>query len=162
MRQRRCNLVHLRQQSDGAHVQRSAVFGEPKRAAVAFDQIEVLVGVKAVAINPLDWKIFEGQMKFVTGSKYPRGVGVEFSGVIAAAGSAVKNFRVGDEVFGMLDAFNSAVRVQVGLRACQNLRHSGKGGVFRSLSAGRSPSSSVGRLECREDVGSLVVADAKR
>jgi NADPH:quinone reductase-like Zn-dependent oxidoreductase len=66
---------------------------------------EVLVDVRAVAINPLDWKILEGQLKFMTGKKFPRGIGIEFSGVIRAAGPAVTRFKAGDQVFGMLVAF---------------------------------------------------------
>lgn len=66
---------------------------------------EVLVEVKAVALNPLDWKILEGQLKLMTGRKFPRGIGIEFSGVIAQTGPAVTRFKVGDQVFGMLVAF---------------------------------------------------------
>ncbi len=66
---------------------------------------QVLVDVKATAINPLDWKILEGQMKLMTGSKFPRGIGIEFSGVVSQLGSSVTRFQVGDAVFGMLEAF---------------------------------------------------------
>jgi NADPH:quinone reductase-like Zn-dependent oxidoreductase len=71
--------------------------------AVASD--EVLVKVKAVAINPLDWKLLEGQLKFLTGKKFPRDIGIEFSGTIESLGSSVLEFKIGDRVFGMLDAF---------------------------------------------------------
>ncbi len=66
---------------------------------------QVLIDVKAVALNPLDWKIYEGQMAFVTGSKFPRGIGIEFAGEVAKAGPAVGRFKPGDPVFGMLDPF---------------------------------------------------------
>lgn len=66
---------------------------------------EVLVDVKAVAINPLDWKILEGQMKFMTGKKFPRQIGIEFSGVITATGPAVTRYKARDQVLGMLVAF---------------------------------------------------------
>jgi NADPH:quinone reductase-like Zn-dependent oxidoreductase len=66
---------------------------------------QVLVNVKAVALNPLDWKIFEGQMAFVTGSKFPRGVGIEFAGEVAETGPSVSRFKPGDPVFGMLEPF---------------------------------------------------------
>jgi len=61
---------------------------------------EVLVRVKAASVNPVDWKIRQGAMKFLTGKKFPRGMGQDFSGVIERVGSGVKRFRVGDEVFG--------------------------------------------------------------
>lgn len=66
---------------------------------------QVRIDVKAVALNPLDWKLFEGDLKFLTGSKFPRMVGIEFAGVVHAIGANVTRFKPGDEVFGMLDAF---------------------------------------------------------
>jgi NADPH:quinone reductase-like Zn-dependent oxidoreductase len=65
----------------------------------------VLVKVKAVSINPLDWKIFEGEMKLLSGSKFPKNVGIDFSGVIEEVGNEVSLFKKGDEVFGLLDVF---------------------------------------------------------
>ena len=62
------------------------------------------IRVKAVSINPLHWKIREGQMKVMTGSKFPKGVGIDFSGIIEDIGDAVVQFKVGDAVFGALDA----------------------------------------------------------
>jgi len=65
---------------------------------------EFLVKVKAVAINPLDWKKLEGQLKIITGKKFPKGIAFDFSGVIEKVGSHTTNFKTGDEVFGTLDA----------------------------------------------------------
>lgn len=65
---------------------------------------EFLVKVKAVAINPLDWKKLEGQLKIVTGKKFPKGIAFDFSGVIEKVGINSTNFRIGEEVFGTLDA----------------------------------------------------------
>lgn len=66
---------------------------------------KVLVRVKAVSINPLDWKLFEGEMKMLSGMKFPKNVGIDFSGIIEEVGSEVRLFQKGDEVFGMLDVF---------------------------------------------------------
>lgn len=65
---------------------------------------ELLIKVKAVAINPLDWKKLEGQLKMITGKKFPKGIAFDFSGVVEKVGSAVSNFRIGEAVFGALDA----------------------------------------------------------
>lgn len=67
-------------------------------------ETELLVKVKAVAINPLDWKIIEGQMKMVTGSKFPKGVAFDFAGIVEKAGSQVSTLKVGDAVFGAMPA----------------------------------------------------------
>ncbi|MGF6848843.1 NADPH:quinone reductase-like Zn-dependent oxidoreductase [Chitinophaga sp. W3I9] len=43
---------------------------------------QILVKVKAVGINPPDWKIIMGEVKVVTGKKFPKSVGCDFSGTI--------------------------------------------------------------------------------
>lgn len=65
---------------------------------------ELLVKVKAAAINPLDWKIIEGQMKMITGSKFPKGVAFDFAGVVEKTGNGVSAFKIGDAVFGAMAA----------------------------------------------------------
>lgn len=59
---------------------------------------EVLVRVRAAGVNPLDWKtrshgVFLGAPPFT--------LGAEAAGVVAALGSGVTRFSVGDRVFGM-------------------------------------------------------------
>lgn len=61
-----------------------------------------------MSINPLDWKIRNGEMKLMSGSKFPRGTGIDFSGVVEATGSSVTQYKKGDEVFGLLDVFKGA------------------------------------------------------
>ena len=39
---------------------------------------DVLVKVKAVSINPMDWKIRKGEMKLMSGSKFPKHTGTDF------------------------------------------------------------------------------------
>jgi NADPH:quinone reductase-like Zn-dependent oxidoreductase len=65
----------------------------------------LLIKVKAVSINPLDWKIRHGEMKLMSGSKFPRGIGIDFSGIVEETGSATIKFQKGDEVYGILDVF---------------------------------------------------------
>ncbi|MGE1069418.1 NAD(P)-dependent alcohol dehydrogenase [Pantoea agglomerans] len=62
---------------------------------------EVQISVRAAAINPIDWKIRNGNLKVVTGRKFPRAMGVDFSGVVTATGSGVSRVRPGDAVFGL-------------------------------------------------------------
>jgi NADPH:quinone reductase-like Zn-dependent oxidoreductase len=52
----------------------------------ALGKNEVLVRVKAASINPLDWKIRQGTMKFMTGWRFPRAMGQDFSGVVEGTG----------------------------------------------------------------------------
>ncbi|AWA29687.1 NAD(P)-dependent alcohol dehydrogenase [Flavobacterium magnum] len=64
---------------------------------------QVLVKVKAFSVNPMDWKIRNGAMKLMSGSKFPKHTGVDFSGIVSDAGSAVSGFKIGDEVFGVVN-----------------------------------------------------------
>lgn len=61
---------------------------------------QVLVQVRAAAANAMDWKIRRGEMRAMTGRRFPRGVGYDFSGVIALVGDGVTRLKVGDEVLG--------------------------------------------------------------
>ncbi|QND72492.1 NAD(P)-dependent alcohol dehydrogenase [Tardiphaga robiniae] len=62
---------------------------------------EVAVKIKFAAINPIDWKVRNGYLKMVTGKKFPRAMGSDFSGIVTAIGASVTRFKVGDPVFGM-------------------------------------------------------------
>lgn len=62
---------------------------------------EVTVRVKFAAINPIDWKVRSGQMKLVTGKVFPRGMGLDLSGIVTAVGPGVTRLKVGDAVFGL-------------------------------------------------------------
>jgi NADPH:quinone reductase-like Zn-dependent oxidoreductase len=61
---------------------------------------QICVRIRAAAANPMDWKIRNGEMKMMTGRKFPRGLGHDFAGVVEAVGPNVTRFKVGDEVFG--------------------------------------------------------------
>jgi NADPH:quinone reductase-like Zn-dependent oxidoreductase len=66
---------------------------------------EVLVEVRAAAVNPLDWHYMTGTpyiMRLESGLGRPRSdrLGVDFAGTVAAVGRNVKRFRPGDEVLG--------------------------------------------------------------
>jgi NADPH:quinone reductase-like Zn-dependent oxidoreductase len=61
---------------------------------------EVVVRVRAAAANPYDWKIRNGEMKLMTGRKFPQGVGHDFAGVVEAVGDGVTRVGVGDDVLG--------------------------------------------------------------
>ena len=66
---------------------------------------EVLVRVRAAAVNPLDWHYMRGSPYFLrlsSGIGKPKDtrMGVDFAGVVAAVGPDVTGFKPGDEVFG--------------------------------------------------------------
>ena len=62
---------------------------------------QVRVRVKAASFNPMDGKIRRGEMKILSGFRFPRGLGHDFAGVVDSVGSAVSAFKPGDEVIGV-------------------------------------------------------------
>lgn len=65
---------------------------------------EVLLKVKAAAINPVDFKIRQGKVWFLTGFRFPRQLGADVAGEVVAVGRKVRRYEVGDAVYGMLSA----------------------------------------------------------
>ncbi|MDD9892903.1 MAG: NAD(P)-dependent alcohol dehydrogenase [Gammaproteobacteria bacterium] len=65
---------------------------------------QVLIQVHAAGVNPLDYKARKGQLKALQGSNFPLVLGNDASGVVAAVGASVTQFKVGDEVFAFTDA----------------------------------------------------------
>jgi NADPH:quinone reductase-like Zn-dependent oxidoreductase len=64
---------------------------------------QVLVRVKAAAINPGEAKIREGQMASRFPATFPSGEGSDLAGVVAETGPGVTKFKPGDEVLGWTD-----------------------------------------------------------
>jgi len=62
---------------------------------------QIRVQVRAASVNPMDGKLRRGEMKAISGSRFPRGLGHDFAGVVDAVGPGVKRFEVGDQVFGV-------------------------------------------------------------
>jgi len=83
-------------QYGGPEVMRLAVFELP-----ALKPGEVAVEVRCAALNPVDWKVRNGDMKLVTGKRFPRAMGCDFSGVVLGIGAGVTRVKPGDAVFGL-------------------------------------------------------------
>ena len=60
---------------------------------------DVLVRVVAAGINPIDWKIRNGEVAQMIPKTFPFTLGSDAAGVVTAIGGAVTDFSVGDEVF---------------------------------------------------------------
>ena len=62
---------------------------------------EILVKIKAAAINPVDVKIRDGQGKD-WGMQLPLVLGADFAGTIEDLGEEIKSYKKGDEVYGKI------------------------------------------------------------
>ena len=62
---------------------------------------QVVVDTFAASVNGADWKVCAGEY---ANPKFPVVLGRDFSGVVSAVGADVKDLKIGDEVFGVLEA----------------------------------------------------------
>ena len=61
---------------------------------------EVVADIYAASVNPVDWKVRNGERQAALKLKFPHILGVDFSGVVRSVGEGVTKFSVGDEVYG--------------------------------------------------------------
>ena len=72
---------------------------------------EVLVRVRAAAVNPKDTFVRKGRFAALTGSQFPMRSGFDFAGEVAGGGEA-SAFEKGMPVFGMLDGWHGGTCAQ--------------------------------------------------
>jgi NADPH:quinone reductase-like Zn-dependent oxidoreductase len=64
---------------------------------------EVLIRVHAAGLNPIDYKVRQGQMRMLNRLDLPLVAGSELAGVVDATGPGVTTFAEGDRVFARVD-----------------------------------------------------------
>lgn len=62
---------------------------------------EVLVAVRAASLNPIDWKMRAGAAKERFPVTFPAILGRDVAGIVRELGEGVKDFAIGDRVFGV-------------------------------------------------------------
>jgi NADPH:quinone reductase-like Zn-dependent oxidoreductase len=82
---------------------------------------QVLVKVKAAAVNPVDWKIREG-LGEMFGLKPPLILGCEVAGTVETVGDNVEDFSPGDDVYGYLGAYSGGYAEYVAAPASEVVR----------------------------------------
>ncbi len=70
---------------------------------------QIVVDVAAASINGADWKVRAGQYSEV---KFPLVLGRDFSGSVATLGTNVHDLKIGDAVFGVLEAGREGAYVE--------------------------------------------------
>lgn len=66
---------------------------------------DILIQVYAFSVNPVDWKVRRGDAKLLTGRKPPKILGADYAGMVIEVGKQITNYKMGDAVFGMVNAF---------------------------------------------------------
>ncbi|MEU3421009.1 NADP-dependent oxidoreductase [Streptomyces murinus] len=60
----------------------------------------IRIAVRAAGVNPVDWRIREGQKLGAHPTELPSGVGLDAAGVVDEVGEGVDGVEIGDHVFG--------------------------------------------------------------
>jgi NADPH:quinone reductase-like Zn-dependent oxidoreductase len=63
---------------------------------------QILVRVRAAGVNPLDWKIRSGSLRFIMPQKFPWVPGFDVAGIVEEIGVEVDTFAPGDAVHALL------------------------------------------------------------
>lgn len=116
---------------------------------------QVLVKVRAAALNPLDWHVVRGRpyvMRLDAGIGAPSDpwVGVDYAGVVEAVGKDVTKFKPGDEVFG---GRNGALAEYVLVRESRNIVPKPSNISFEQAAA--LPVAAITALQSLRDAGRL-------
>src|ERR671914_485234 len=69
---------------------------------------KILLNVKASGVNPVDWKIREGQFHQMIPLQFPSTLGMDFTGIVKQVGEKDMSldFKQGDEVYGQASVFS--------------------------------------------------------
>ncbi len=63
---------------------------------------EVLIKIAYAGVNPIDWKVRNGEVKLFFRIKFPYTPGSDIAGEVVKVGNNVENFKIGDQVFTMI------------------------------------------------------------
>lgn len=66
---------------------------------------ELLIRVRAAALNPKDVYVRKGLYRVISGRSFPKRIGYDWAGEVIAAGAGVRDFAPGDRLFGMIDGW---------------------------------------------------------
>ena len=71
----------------------------------SINENEVLVEVKAISVNPVDYKVraIEAVLNMINGEARPAIIGWDIAGIVVSIGKNVSNLKIGDRVFGMIN-----------------------------------------------------------
>lgn len=116
---------------------------------------EILVKVRAAAVNPLDWHYMRGEpyvMRITSGIGAPADekIGVDFAGTVEAVGANVHRFKVGDGVFG---ARGGALGEYLTVRESRGVVHKPDNLTFEQAAA--MPIAAITALQALRDQGRL-------
>lgn len=114
---------------------------------------EVLVRVRAAALNPKDLLIRKGRMQLISGRRFPRFMGYDFAGEVAEAPGGTGGLRPGDRVFGMLNGHRGGTCAEYAAVPVTELTRTPEG--LDDAGAAALPLVSLTALQALRDVAGL-------
>jgi NADPH:quinone reductase-like Zn-dependent oxidoreductase len=112
---------------------------------------EVLVRVVAASVNPKDTFIRKGRYKALTGSRFPMGVGFDYSGIVEQ--SNISAFQKGDAVFGMVNGWAGKTFVEFVAVGKNEISHAPKN--IELTDAASIPLVAQTALQALRDIGKI-------
>ncbi len=134
-----------------AEEMRLAEVSEPE--VLSTGQVKVLI--HGSSVNPVDWKIRRGMLRMITGKKFPKIPGADFAGVVVESESF--NFKVGDEVFGMVKATEGGCSAEKIVVSEKNIAH--KPSNIDFIQAGVIPLAGLTALQALKDIAKIEAGD---
>lgn len=119
---------------------------------------QLLVRVQATSVNPIDWKLHNGQYRRIMPVRFPSIPGFDLAGEVTQVGAHVTRFKPGDRIFAMLDrrpGGTSAEYVVVGESAAARSPTN-----LKPEEAAAIPLAGLTALQCLRDLGRI--ASGKR
>ena len=114
---------------------------------------QVLVRVRASSVNPLDWKIRQGQLRLILPAKLPVIPGFDLAGEVEAVGPEVTRFAPGDAVFGQTGGRHGGACAELALALESAL--AGKPEALSFEEAAAIPMGGLTALQALRDHGEL-------
>jgi NADPH:quinone reductase-like Zn-dependent oxidoreductase len=94
------SVMKAAQQNGYGEVRDVLTLGQDVPVPRQLSSTQVLVRVYAASINPVDWKLLNGNLSFMKRYSFPHVPGTDVAGVVVDVGSKVKRLKVGDKVYG--------------------------------------------------------------
>ena len=96
------SVMKAAQQNNYGEARSVLTLGENVPVPRELSSKQILVRVYTASINPVDWKLLNGNLSIASRYSFPHIPGSDVAGVVVDIGSAVKRFQVGDKVYGNL------------------------------------------------------------
>lgn len=114
---------------------------------------EILVKVEAMALNPKDVLTRAGRFRWLAGRRFPKGVGYDYAGTVAALGPGVNGLRPGDAVFGMINGWRACAAAEYLVAGAEEWAP--RSARLDALQAAALPLASQTALQALRDLGGV-------